>query len=365
MKIFRKLILSVLSLVAVVICFASTTYAWFDVNSEANVTGFDFTAISGEGFLVSVDGVNYSNDLTTKQMQMAMIQGYNPERYVIENNTLKEITGDTKVELSSDKMNEILTNTILLSPVTSKNGLDFANLTGSKVQKTSGKYIEFDIYFKATSNVVEDQLGYDIYLCGEDLTQMDGTVVKKTRIQSKAVNTILLLDDMVVYDGTSNGKLLGPEKEQNYIDVYTSNALRFSIQDTSLEEPQATIYELTNEYDLGSYATNYNKETDASDLTDAQKEELNKLYNSNYNAMFTYYNNLRPYSQLTAMNYENKPKTVRTLDDELVLTHVQSGGPTKKLTFRFWLEGWDADCFDGLSESINVRLLFNSKFNNN
>lgn len=360
MKIFRKLILSVLSLVAVVICFAATTYAWFDVNSEANVTGFDFTAISGEGFLVSVDGVNYSNDLTTKQMQMAMIQGYNPTRYTIENNNLYQTFGDNKVIVSDDEINEIVNKNLLLYPVTSKDGINFNNLLGTPIYSTSGKYIEFSIYFKAASAVAEDNYEYDIYLCGDDITLTSGAIQQKTIVESVAVDTIALLTNMTLYDGTPSGKIIGPELSQNYINVYTSNALRFSINDKS-QEDKVLLYELTNEYDLGSYATNYNKETDASDLTNAQKEELNKLYNSNYNAMFTYYNNLRPYSQLTAMNYENKPKTIRTLKDDVIITSVKSGSDPKLLTFRFWLEGWDADCFDGLAKSIIVKLLFNSK----
>ena len=140
--------------------------------------------------------------------------------------------------------------------------------------------------------------------------------------------------------------------------VHTSNATRLSIKDESKE--QATIYEITNEFDLGSYATNYSSKNDlvSDELT---KKENDKLYNSAYNAMYTYYNNLRPYSNLKPMNYEEKPTTVRNLTDEHIITNVKSGGEAKKVTFRFWLEGWDADCFDGLTKSINVRLLFNSK----
>ena len=350
MKIFRKLILSVLSLVAVVICFAATTYAWFDVNSEANVTGFDFTAISGEGFLVSVDGVNYSNDLTTKQMQMAMIQGYNPSRYTIENNNLYQIFGDNKVAVSDAEINEIVNKNLLLYPVTSKDGINFTNLVGTPIYNTSGKFIEFSIYFKAASDVAEDNYEYDIYVCGDDITLDSGVTQQKTIVESVSVDTIALLSNMTLYDGTPSGKTIGPELSQNYINVYTSNALRFSINDTS-QEDKVLLYELTNESDLGSYATNYN----------GDDPELNKLYNSKYNAGFTYYNNLRPYSQLTAMNYENKPKTIRTLQDDVIITSVKSGSDPKLLTFRFWLEGWDADCFDGLAKSIIVKLLFNSK----
>ncbi len=359
MKIRKKIILGIISIMLLAVTFTSTTYAWFKLNSHAGVD-FEFKVNGGLGFLVSVDGENYSNDLTTDQIKIAMIQGYNPDRYIVQNNSLKEISGDNYFDVSDDKVNELFTKSLLLSPITSHDGLNFTNLAGSKVQQSSGKYIQFSVYFKATSELVEDNFSYNIYLCGEDIESINGTIATKTTIKSNDVNIITLLDDMVLYNGTEEGLVVGPEKTQKSINVYTSNALRLSIEDTSLEEPKATIFELTDENDLGSYATNYNKETDASDLTDEQKEENNRLYNSNYNAMFTYYNNLRPYSQLTAMNYEDMPKTVRTLSEDVILTNVKSGGPAKLLTFRFWLEGWDSDCFDGLSESINVKLLFNS-----
>ena len=42
------------------------------------------------------------------------------------------------------------------------------------------------------------------------------------------------------------------------------------------------------------------------------------------------------------------------------IASVDSGSVSTKLTFRFWLEGWDADCFDGISQSIRVNLSFGS-----
>lgn len=359
MKIFRKLILSVLSLVAVVICFAATTYAWFDVNSEANVTGFDFTAISGEGFLVSVDGVNYSNDLTTKQMKQAIILGYDSEKYSLNNQKL--IYTSSGIEVSNTEIDKLFSDNLLLMPLTSKDGIKLEDEYSGLANSSSGRFIQFSIYFKAASDVAEDNYEYDIYLNGEEITQMDGKVVKPTTIQSVESTSVELVKPM--------NTIFGQYLEGQTITVYSANALRMSIQDTSLEEPKAYIYELTNEYDLGSYATDYNKETDTSDLSAAQKEELNKLYNADNNAMFTYYNNLRPYNMINKMSYSDKPQTIRSLmgDDLPVVTTVKSGSDSKLITFRIWLEGWDADCFDGLAKSINVRLSFTSKkkFNGN
>ena len=362
MKIVRKLMLSIIAFVSVLTCFSISTYAWFQVNSKAKVDGFVFNATGGLGFLISIDGKNYSNDITSEQMKMAMLVGYDSERYQIDNNKLLD-KSEGKI-LSTLEINELVSKSLLLSPVTSKNGEDFTNLAGTSIPKSSGKYVEFSLYFRATSQNADDNLEYDIYLCGEDLDQFVNPEldkkIPKTNIKSEK-DTVGLLTDMTIYDPVDGVKVLGPDKDLKTIDVYSSNATRLSIKEESNKE--AIIYEITNEFDLGSYATTYDSNVDTTN-DDETKKELDRLYNSSYNAMYSYYNNLRPYSKLEPINYEDGlPKTVRDLTDEHIFTSVKSGGPAKKVTFRFWLEGWDADCFDGLSKSINVRLLFNSKPN--
>jgi hypothetical protein len=79
--------------------------------------------------------------------------------------------------------------------------------------------------------------------------------------------------------------------------------------------------------------------------------------------MYTYYNRLRTRAPLTTRlpGYESLPTTIKSLANQDKITTLSSGEDAKKITFRFWLEGWDADCFDGLSKSINVGLSFGSK----
>jgi hypothetical protein len=100
--------------------------------------------------------------------------------------------------------------------------------------------------------------------------------------------------------------------------------------------------------------------------------------------MYTYYNNLRSEGRgLTdqELDYNDIPQNIiRTLptknSSELIkassigeaddskyypIVSLESGAEAKLVTFRVWLEGWDADCFDGLSNSIEMRLAFSSK----
>ncbi len=133
------------------------------------------------------------------------------------------------------------------------------------------------------------------------------------------------------------------------------------------------IYEINDtengKYDLGSYVSTYDHTYNDGNY------DMNTYYNYSYecNAMYTYYNNLRQSAQLKKDNmpYETLPNTIKSLptvssdnitsDQYDTIVQVKSGEQEKLVTFRIWLEGWDADCFDGLSKKIDVRLALGSK----
>lgn len=338
----RKIFMGVMSLLLLLATFSTSTYAWFKINSSASVEGFDFQVHGGQGFKISIDGTNYYRDLSLDQILNAIVVGYNSDRYTIIDEKVCSIS--TGEQISDETIKSIINDEILLLPLTSKNGIQLTDLYDSPSNARNGRYMQFSIYFKATSDIAEDGKTFDIYLQGQEETLEDGTVVQPTSIKSQTTQ-ISLAANMVSSKGTHSAGDL--------ITVKSANALRMSIQDTSLESPTATIYELPDSDDLGSYATDYNGGDEAFDA----------LYNADKNAMFTYYNNLRPYAQITKMKFKDRPAAIRNLGSEDLpkITSVQSGADAKLVTFRFWLEGWDADCFDGLDKSINVKLSFTSK----
>ena len=344
----RKLFLSFITLMMLITVFTSSTYAWFKINSNALLTGFDFQVHGGEGFVISNDGVNFYNGLSKEQVLEAIVYGYDKETFEYQNSNL--VYKETGKEVTNEELLLIVSKKIELSPLTSNDGIKFEDMLGVDYDASSGKYIEFDLYFKATSSVIEDNLKYEIYFNNENTVGDDGTQIVPASITANT-SALPLIDEMI-----TNDKVLS--KNQTII-VETTNAIRLSVFDntTTDENSKATIYEFYNKYDLGSYATDY----------DGEDQELNKLYNSNINAMFTYYNNLKAgLTSLEPLSYDEMPKTIRYevgsgLEFEKPITTVTSGTDMKKITFRIWIEGWDADCFDGLFESINVKLTFKSK----
>ena len=222
-------------------------------------------------------------------------------------------------------------------------------MLGSTFEAASGKYIEFDLYFKATSYEIRDNLKYEIYFNHLATVADDGTKVNPITLSSNT-SALKVEKTMVTPDHTY--------KRGDYVNVDSLNATRLSVFDTTVQNlEEATIYEFYNQNDLGSYATDYNGED----------QTLNRLYNSNTNAMFTYYNNLKAgLSHLEPLSYDEMPKTIRyelgsSKEFEKPITTVMSGPNINKVTFRIWIEGWDADCFDGLFETISVKLTFTSK----
>ena len=45
-------------------------------------------------------------------------------------------------------------------------------------------------------------------------------------------------------------------------------------------------------------------------------------------------------------------------NNKIITTLSTDAKSSTKLTFRIWLEGWDADCFDGIAGSIQSILSF-------
>ena len=413
----RKLIIGIIAVLMLSATFVSTTFAWLNLSSKATVSGFNFTASSGFGFLVSIDDINYKNNITTDEILKSMLVSYGAGEYRMSKDgdaklfkvSYNSLNEEVLTELSSADVRKIAlgdksTDTeakLQLYPVTSKNGRDFTDLYNSTTSITTGRYVEFKIYFKAVNRDQDTSYTqtYDIYLNGSDRLDDNGITIPKTTITSEITN-VFLKKQMETIDYVSGEKQDKTYSAGDRINIYSSNALRFSTTDESdltekLDEfgqvvteevdgvnvPVMTyastaskIYELNDtenlNTDLGSYATDYDSvvaEPAALDPAYPSWLKNHYLYDCDCNAMYTYYNRLRTNAPLTdrKLSYNALPETIKSLDyadDNYVkVTQVKSGEESKLVTFRFWLEGWDADCFDGLSKAISVKLSFGSK----
>lgn len=429
MKLIRKLIVGISTICLLVMTFVSATYAWFEINSRASVDNFHFEVHGGQGFLVSIDNVNYYNDLNLLQLQKAMLVAYGAGEYRLATDGSEKIyhisyedgydaqanpiIKEVITEVPNENVGKIILGQVQgisgvkLLPTTSTNGRDLTDLYNSPSDVSLGRYLQFSVYFRTQSRRLEDKFAYQIYLNGDAATTDDGSIAEPTMITSER-SVVPLSANMNAVVNSENGKTVYALKRNNAssqrdkIQVYSSNAVRLSITNQEYyEEYQkdangnveldtngnkiitasgyrlvgdnpTKIYELNDTVnkntDLGSYATDYTGNYSEAEIdamitesgTLIQDEEL-ALYCSKINAMYTYYNNLKPDQQITHLSYQDKPKTIRDLSNKDVITTVVAGEEAKLLTFRLWLEGWDADCFDGIEYAIKARLAFGSK----
>lgn len=352
-KLWKKIFLSIVSLLLVLSTLATSTYAWMTLNSEAWVEGINFTATGGEGFSISIDGYNFKNQLVEEDIYKAVIAEYK-EYDFSESGDLIDSQGNL---VKGIDLSEVIKE-IKLEPITSINNLDgnlpLSDLVNQEIKATDGKHFEFSVYFKRV-DTSESAKAMEIYLNGEE-RYLAEQKVPKTAITSalEDINLKTALEciernipygDKVSYQGGEK------------ITVSSANAMRLGVVHRDVE----TVIELVNEYDLGSYATDYDK----ANSTDPEKEKLDKLYNAEHNAMYTYYNRLKGNS-LKKLSYNVLPdhhynSLLNERNENQILLCRLDGNEAVKVSFKLWLEGWDADCFDGIGEQISVQLSFVQK----
>lgn len=364
-KLTNKLFLSIISLLLAIATLSGATFAWMSLNSEAWVEGMTFQASGGDGFLISVDDNNYKSNLTKDDIVKSIVKSYSNNTYQFDE------TGnllDENKNIVTDYMN-IMNNSIKLYPCTSygyddNDQLLLTTLIGEIVDLSDGEYVEFSIYFKPTSSIKQTM---DIYLNGEEdriLVQNNQSYkIPETHITTTKVDSIRLSSDLITYinDVTDAdfGKALD-KRAGDTLEVRPSNAVRLGFQ--SENSQSSTIIELTDEYDLGSYATNIKDYTDPSDVKYDENIAYDVKYDATKNAMFTYFNGLKNNS-LTAIDYKSIPNTVTSLLDEngnnrVKVCSLGTDGNSVEVNFKLWLEGWDADSIEGIAESILVQLSF-------
>ena len=348
------------------------------------------------------------------------------EEYVIDYHTYKKMSYfDIQNVIKNIKL-DLATSMLNQDGHTTTDGYSLYNEFGEEITDNS-KYLEFSLYFKADSDLATDNQHFGIYI-SDDLTYVrdgqkdkDGNPIEfpmnPTSIRS-ATQQIKLVNEMTYLNKNYESVTL---YAGDMMSVSLNNAIRFSTREIGTvmaipkatsnpdysipsegEEPQAPavnpniitdgdtittdgptplveeeintsgvnpnvkIYELADENNLGSYITDYN----------GNEDELKRMYGAEYSAMYSYYYSLGAASDdVKPLNYTDLKemydtgKIITDLNSDDILTVVDSGPEAHKITFRFWLEGFDSDYFAGVSGlvpiSCNLSFKVNSKYGRN
>lgn len=327
-----KLILSGAATLALAVSLTATTFAYVLIGNNVTVEEFDFKVEGQEGLMISLDGENFSQDITSEQLKTRIAGSVEEfDKNSIVGTTVKHETGSTvydtagnlifeKEHIEFDEVNEVYNRTY--------------------VDAQSTDYIKFDLYFKAL-NTLTNTSSYNLSL-GE-----------MTHIKAPKDN-VELINGFNTWEMNTDGKYV--KKEHHRGDIITqnvANAMRLAIVNEDYTD-KLQVFEVTDEYDLGSAAIN--------GKTDLKHDPYSSI-------MINYYNKIFPLYPFSFDGHSNKfdvsdnelNGVIGAEDGEAFNTIPQYGTKdaegkwvgqqvgtftltdVQKITVYIWLEGWDAD----------------------
>ena len=297
MKLLRKTIMGVCALTCTAVTFTTATYAWWKNYTNATVQGLNITANSGLGFMVSVDGINYKNDLTADEIYGAMLVSKLPDKYgwkydeTIGKSFLCKIES---IEIENDEQgNEInrkitygdvveeplsLMNEIELMPLTSLDGVNITDLYNSAATKSSGRFIEFQVYFKTVGNRGEFTQATSVEAGKRYYSHTDPYYVPLSELSITLVNTIDTNGDQIPDEpdvsqyyykvNANDGSETYEKGKAHYNKDYTYYKQFYHVTDITekaqyLLEHDEPIYEMTNGYMYEIYLNGEEQTSDA------------------------------------------------------------------------------------------------------
>lgn len=359
----QKVILSVVSLILLVLTSVTATFAWSISNARVYVSQIEVEISTGDGILISVrPDLNFKSSLTEEDIKEAIVVKYLGYSY---KDAVLVDSSQNRVDLTTSQIDEVF-STIKLETTTSLDGKTFYDFNGAKQLPTSGKYVNFDLYFTALANESEENT--EIYFNYSSFNYDESNkLVKQTRILTEEEDKITTTSDstksnylkanLTTIDALGNPRIISKGSEE--LELYASNAARFSTTCTEFSEEVTKIYEPN--IGLGSYA---------SDL-DSERYNTSDLYKQ---ASYLDKNKSASYTYLYAINNNKEVERAKVSIDEIPFTykdfysyeadHIISleKGQTKCVNFNIWLEGRDADCFDAIVGSkIRIDLAFTTK----
>ncbi len=312
MKIFKKLSIVIITFVLLLVTLGSTTLAWISLSTVNNVEGLSLTATTGEELEISLDGINYSNNISAEQLH----------------------------EMFED---------IRLKSVTSVDGINFeaGGLQFFQNVYANEDYMQFDIWFQTTENV------HDVYLVNnisDDVAynnQSNGTYVISRGVEWTSKETFQYGPNQYVNEGDTNT-------------YYSSDAVRLSFNEQHNEYnelDQRSSVELTHWiFDpSGDQTRGYGERYGAYSYFVERTRYHITIPSAKPGVMYEL-SELNPRNPYEVLSNSSK---VATLQDTGIVN--QDGLPIYqgKLRVSIWIEGWDADAFDAIDgDTLKIQLQF-------
>lgn len=344
-KIIRKLVTLGFTVFLTSFTLISSTYAFIILRKDASIEDITFGLKAVEGLQLSLDGENFSQDLSYEQITTKIEEncniGNDGEKITFDAIKFNGVTPKLKEnsnELDYDFTKNIpyfVKDRVIPDPDPNKKD-DLAGIHDYE-DASSNEYVYFDLYFRiAYSSGLDFTKKYNLKFSSDTKISSDDTNIK------------------IVNEAKTYNKDL---KTGDEINVKTSDAMRLAVVDN---QRKLVVYEPN----LGQGST----AIDGVVCTDRFKEDktdedlFNLYHDPQYNLMYTYYNSTNPTSRFKqgAINNESFNTLSEFTNNDLGKFEAKNNEyNTIKLTFVLWLEGWDADYIYGVdANDVTVKLKF-------
>jgi hypothetical protein len=309
-KLTQKLVLSVITMALVVVALGTSTFAWFTLQNTATLEAFSGQVTSGEGIEVSLGDFSGTQSISTSSSWVTVIS-----------------TSQIQNRLSAMYVDG--TNPLKFTDVTSPNGQDIVLKDGSPAGALSGKYVQFNLYFR--SNTAKTITLTDASF-GETAAKDWPVDVAFKGANNNAGSAVL----------ASGSTVKVAARQAARVSVFGSTGETYELSESLGTSPSADLYN-SNALPSVSYASG--TEFGAAAYAIAKGNPVAYAAQT-----------IAPTFTTSTGNSIDLVTLAAPAGEFATLTAGYFYG---KVTVRVWIEGWDADAFDALFEtSLFVDLKF-------
>lgn len=345
-RLSRKLMFSILSVALAFITLGATTFAWFTLNTTADIQRIETTVTVGTGIEISIDGTTFRSTILTTDID-AVIEGK------ISDYKFDALTSQNGYEIKKFELKQVSNEEEEGELQTVAEYTDAPDFT----------YIEFPLWFRSPTK------GARVYLLSRSETYSDAVGWKS--------------DAQFKYPGRGQGQD-GIVQVDETINIYAADSLRFSFQDYNIEwktdlkkfslSPleSAKVFELDprdrgqttggnirlgkEELITDSGMVPYFNQKSQIKIDDAVLEDVELPENLFHNENLVGAEALAPEDGIIRDVTGNVAIPIVTLNVQKEGDEVFYYGYTM---VRIWLEGWDPDCFNAvLGKGFSIYLVF-------
>lgn len=343
----KKMYISMLVLVFVMLTCVATTYAWVGILTNSKFEEFDLNVKSSNlneyGIEISLDGINFTTEIDSISLKKQILLNYGYKE--------EQLTNDEHIEAYFARIN-LSQCTTQPNYTTNKLG-SFRNFTNNA---TRG-YFKFDVFisaYKVYETEIVTDYKLDAFLRGDIL---EGVVGK-----CQLTNEFFYPSDFVNSTIDANHVISAPK-------VNSVSASRLAIEKYEVvEKYKPELYDDSSEcvdliiYQGGTQNPYYSAADDV--------YSFGGIIDDKYNLALFDYNNFNHQSLTVpdwALERGQKELEINEENSQIVDSskiEEQIGiNEMMKLSFYFWFEGWDSDCFRVINKNpVSINLDFSTSY---